>query len=115
MSRSIRIDDYERPWLPLAVRAFNRAGAGSGVNPILDVRFDRFMADPLGTVTGVLDFAQHRPGADGWAAMRSYLDANPRGKHGAIVYDLADFGLDARELERRFGAYRERFSLPSDV
>jgi hypothetical protein len=82
---------------------------------VLDVRFDRFMADPLATVASVLEFAEHRPEPEGWAAIRAYLAANPRGKHGSIVYDLADFGLDAGDVERMLGGYRERFALPADV
>jgi hypothetical protein len=92
-----------------------REGTRGWPGPILDVRFDRFMADPRGTVARVLEFAGHRPGADGWAAIHAYLEANPRGKHGSIVYDLADFGLDSRDVERRVSGYRERFSIPPDL
>jgi hypothetical protein len=41
-----------------------------------------------------------------------YLDANPRGKHGAIRYDLArHFGISPDELRQRFDFYFERFDV----
>jgi hypothetical protein len=86
-----------------------------GKSPILDVRFDEFMADPRATVRRVLEFAQHRPDPGGWSAMNAYIEANPRGKHGAVAYELADFGLDRRDVECRVSEYRGRFSIPTDV
>lgn len=41
-----------------------------------------------------------------------YLDANPRGKHGRIRYDLQrHFGFTADELRRRFDFYFDRFDV----
>jgi len=40
------------------------------------------------------------------------MQANPRGKHGRIVYDLkGDFGVDRDELRERFAFYFERFPI----
>jgi len=89
--------------------------ANREASPILDVRFDEFMRDTRGTVMRVLEFARHQPGPDGWAAMKAYLEGNPRGRHGAVAYDLADFGLDPQEVEARVSGYRQRFSIPRDV
>jgi hypothetical protein len=75
----------------------------------LDVRFDDFMADELGTARRVLELAGHpvTPKAD--AAMRSYLATHQRGRLGRIEYRAADVGLDLDELRERFAPYTARF------
>jgi hypothetical protein len=78
----------------------------------LDVSFESIESDPLGTVERVYDFL-------GWpltdaarAAMQSFLDANPKNKHGVHSYTLEQFGL-SREVEAaRFRGYCERFGIP---
>ena len=42
-------------------------------------------------------------------AMRDFLAANPKDKHGAHRYSLEQFGLDAEEQAGRFAGYRARF------
>lgn len=43
---------------------------------------------------------------------QQYLNANPRGKHGRIRYDLQrHFGISAGELRARFGFYFDRFDV----
>jgi len=44
------------------------------------------------------------------AAMQKAVEANQRGKHGQLTYDLkGDFGIDPGELRERFSFYFERF------
>ncbi|WP_372736795.1 sulfotransferase [Nocardioides sp.] len=81
----------------------------------LDIVFADFMADELGTVERFYD----RAGVDLPAEVRgrfaAYLDNNPRGKHGRVVYDLrGDFGLDPVELRQRFAFYFDHFAIPSE-
>ncbi|BBX48791.1 sulfotransferase [Mycobacterium cookii] len=46
---------------------------------------------------------------------QEYLDRNPRGKHGAIRYDLQrHFGISADELRTRFGFYFDRFDVRAE-
>lgn len=78
----------------------------------LDIRFGDFMADDLGTV----ERFYARAGVDLTDEVRSrfahYVEANPRGKHGRVGYDLrGDFGVDPHELRRRYAFYTERFDL----
>lgn len=50
------------------------------------------------------------------ADLQSYLEANPRGKHGRMVYDLArDFGRSAEQIRSRFGFYFERFGVKEEL
>jgi hypothetical protein len=36
---------------------------------------------------------------------------NPRGRHGGVRYDLAEFGLDRTELRPALRFYTERFGV----
>ena len=47
-------------------------------------------------------------------AMRGFLAANPKDKHGAHRYSLSSFGLEADDLVRRFKAYREYYGVPRE-
>jgi hypothetical protein len=81
----------------------------------LDVRFDDFMADDVGTVARIYARAglELTPRARG--ELEAFLAANPRGKHGQVVYDLrGDFGLEPAEVRKRFGDYVDRFGVRSE-
>ena len=80
----------------------------------VDVRFDELMRDPLAVVRRIYAVADRplTPAAE--QAMRAWLAANPRAKHGAHVYRLSDFALDAADVRRRFAAYVARFDVPSE-
>jgi hypothetical protein len=78
----------------------------------VDVLFHEFMADDVGMVERI--YARNRRVLT--PAARSQLDgfmaANPRGKHGRLVYDLrGDFGLDPDDVRARFGYYFDRFPV----
>ena len=44
--------------------------------------------------------------------MRTFLADNPRGKHGAHQYELADFGLELGSIRKRFSDYCARYEVP---
>jgi len=98
-----RIEDLLRG----AVDAAERVPA----DQLMHVRFDDFMGDDVATVERVLAFASHPLTAQSRTAIARYQDANPRGKHGTVRYDLATFGLDAAERRRALSFYNERFAL----
>jgi hypothetical protein len=81
---------------------------------VLDVRFHEFMADQLGTVERILDAADLPLDHAARRAIVRHLEANPRGKHGRIAYDLERFGIDEAERRKAFGFYRERFDVPEE-
>jgi hypothetical protein len=76
-----------------------------------DLRFQEFMKDEVAMVQRVYAFAEQPWGADAERAIRGYMDAHPRGKHGTIAYHLEDVGLDAGERREALRFYRERFEL----
>ncbi|HEY8120255.1 MAG TPA: sulfotransferase [Myxococcota bacterium] len=78
----------------------------------VDVPFHELMADDLGTVARIYERAALplTPGAR--AELDAFVRANPRGKHGQVIYDLrGDFGLEPGELRKRFASYVERFRV----
>ncbi|RJL35918.1 sulfotransferase family protein [Bailinhaonella thermotolerans] len=77
----------------------------------VDVRFEDFMADEMGTVRDIYARAGQpfTPGTE--AALAAFRREHPRGKHGRVVYDLRDFGLDEAEISRSLSAYRRRFRV----
>jgi hypothetical protein len=79
---------------------------------VVDVRFDEYMKNQLGTVERVFAACGEPFEGETAAAVRAFLDANPKGKHGAIDYRLEDLGLDGRALRERMRFYCERFSVP---
>jgi hypothetical protein len=90
----------------LAVR--DRAPASQ----FLDINFESIESDPLGTVERVYDFLQWPLTTEARAAMRRFLDANPKNKHGVHSYTLEQFGLSRGQELARFRNYCERFRIP---
>jgi len=81
----------------------------------LDVPFPEFMADDVAMVERIYDVAGQPFTPEVRQAMRTFMDAHPRGRHGGIRYDLATFGLDAGELRERFAFYTARFGVAPET
>ena len=79
-----------------------------------DVDYERFVADPLGTVESVYDsFGLSLSGAaaDAMRAIQARSAGGPGGGAGGGAggghqYALADFGLTGEQVDERFGSYR---------
>ena len=80
----------------------------------IDVRFDEFMADDLAMVARVYDLAGQPLDHRARAAMATFMATHPRGRHGAVEYDLAQFGLDAGERRGALGFYSDRFGVAAE-
>ena len=78
----------------------------------VDVVFHEFMADDVAMVERIYALAGLEMTPAARSELDAYMAANPRGKHGQIVYDLkADFGIDPDALRERFDFYFERFPV----
>src|SRR5262249_23343659 len=75
------------------------------------VHFRQFMKDDMATAERVLAFAGHPVSGEARAAIRKFMDANPRGKHGTIDYRLEDVGLDYAERRAALRFYRDHFDV----
>lgn len=77
----------------------------------IDVRFDEFMADDVAMIERIYDVAD-QPFDDGVrAAFGGYMANHPRGRHGIVLYDPDQLGLDLEERERALRFYRDRFGV----
>lgn len=78
----------------------------------IDVLFHEFMADDVAMVERIYELADLEMNATARSSLEAFMTANPRGKHGRIVYDLKrDFGVDPDALRERFAFYFERFPV----
>lgn len=80
---------------------------------VVDLPFAEFMRDEVGAALRACAFAGLETSPEARRRFEAYQAANPRGRHGAIEYRLADFGLDAAEIRARLAAYVDRFSIPA--
>ena len=83
----------------------------------MDVFFDEYMADEIGTLERVYDCAgmaldRPGPGRDRGLPARPI----PEGRRGRVVYDLRrHFDVTPEEVRSRFGAYLDRFPVRIEV
>ena len=79
---------------------------------VIDVLFHEYMAYQRGTIERICDRTDLPITPEAARRFDSYLDENPRGKHGRVIYDLkGDFGVDVAALRKRFAFYYERFPV----
>ena len=76
------------------------------------MRFDEFMADDLATVERIYDLADQPFDDAARAAIATYLADHQRNRHGSLIYDLADFDLDAATIRAGLSDYIDRFQIP---
>ena len=77
----------------------------------IDVFFDEFMADDMAMVAKVYAKAAQPLPDTSLAAMADYMAAHPRGRHGTVVYEPDQFGLDLPDLRERTRFYTDRFPI----
>ncbi len=105
------IGDY---WSDRLERMLRRCADQHDVLPAgqtIDVHFDEFMADDMAMVGRVYELAGQPLDPRALAAMTTFMSEHPRGKFGTVVYDLAQFGVDADERRRALTFYTERFGV----
>ena len=101
-------------WADRLERMLRRCAEERNVLPAdrtIDVHFDEFMADDLGMVARVYDLAGQPFDQRAREAMASFMASHPRGLHGPVTYDMAQFGLDAVERREALDFYTERFGV----
>ncbi len=81
----------------------------------IDVLFHDYMDDQKSVIERVYTMADLPMTADAARQIDHYLSANPRGKHGKVLYDLGgDFGVDIPALRERFSFYYDRFPVAKE-
>jgi hypothetical protein len=105
----VEVADYWVPRLDVMLQDCARDRDLLDPDRSLDIVFDGFMADDLGTVARVYELAGQPLDDRARAAHADYLTTHQRNRHGRIRYDLAPFGVTADELRPRFADYTARF------
>jgi hypothetical protein len=81
----------------------------------IDVPFHDFMTDDIGMVRKIYAKAGLPMNEEATNELRQFLEENPRGKHGRIVYNLQDdFGINPEILRERFSFYFEQFPVQAE-
>ncbi|MFI9411339.1 sulfotransferase family protein [Nocardia gamkensis] len=78
----------------------------------VDIGFHQLNGNEIPLLEQLYDRAGAELTIEARTRFQSYLDNNPRGKHGRIRYDLpGHFGVTAAELRARFGFYFDAFDV----
>jgi hypothetical protein len=77
----------------------------------IDVHFTEFMADDVAMVERIYAIAGQPFTERVRSAMDAFMQTHPRGRHGGVVYDLSQFGLDAGERRQALQFYVDRFGI----
>lgn len=85
-----------------------------GAPAVFDMHFQELVRDEIGMVRRIYAHFDLELTAEAESRMRRFLAANPKDKHGAHRYTLADAGLDAAEERARYRAYAERHRIVSE-
>lgn len=81
---------------------------------VIDIQFNDFISDSLGTVHKIYDHFQLPMSEQTAADMKAYSKEHPMGKHGSHDYQLEQYGLTEAKILDRFGFYIDRFNIPMD-
>ena len=82
--------------------------------PPFDMQFGEFLRDEVGMMRRIYTHFGRELSDDAATRMRRFLDANPKDKHGAHKYRLADASLDPATERARYKPYQDRFAVPSE-
>lgn len=80
----------------------------------MDIRFDEFMADDLGTVRRIYELAGQPFDEAAETATADYLATHQRDRFGKVIYDVDQLGIDVPTRRAQMRAYSERFAVPDE-
>jgi hypothetical protein len=72
---------------------------------IIDLQFEDFVKDQLGTVKKIYEKFGWKLDSDSEERMKQFLIQNPKDKHGVHDYTLADFGLTETQINEKYSNY----------
>lgn len=76
-------------------------------NQIIDLQFEDFVKDQLGTVKKIYQKFDWKLDNDSEERMKQFLIQHPKDKHGTHNYTLKDFGLTEAQINEKYGNYIE--------
>jgi hypothetical protein len=81
---------------------------------VFDMHFAEFIDNEIAMVRRIYIHFGLELSSEAEARMQRFLAANPKDKHGAHRYTLAQAGLDPAVERRRYAAYQERYRIASE-
>ena len=120
--RSLASDAVDRAaigteWTALLARGLARTTAVRArlsADRVFDMHFAEFIRDEIAMVRRIYAHAGWALEPDAEARMRQFLAANPKDKHGAHRYTLADARLDLASERARYRDYQEAYHIASE-
>jgi hypothetical protein len=94
-----------------SIRRVDGFRAAHPEHPVIDVRYDKLVRDPVGTVEALYAASGDELSDAARQAVASYAAAHPKDRFGTHHYDLTEFGLQSGELAERFAGYVERYGV----
>lgn len=117
--RRVNLKELATYWIERIERLLRACVRDRNVMPekqTIDVLFHEYMADQRTMIRRIYAMADLELDVAAEAHIDAYLNANPRGKHGKVAYDLAgDFGVNIPELRERFDFYYKRFPVDQET
>jgi hypothetical protein len=98
-------------WAAAAERGLAARAAAGGAARFVDLSFDDFTRDPLGSVRRICRVFDHELSDDGAAALAAWQDRNSAGAHGRHEYGDREFPVRREEVVERFAAYIDHFGI----
>ncbi len=80
----------------------------------MDIRFDQFMADDLGTIERIYKLANQPFDERAQNAFSHYGATHERDRHGKVIYDTDQLGIDVAKRRQEMRAYSEHFGIPDE-
>ncbi len=91
-----------------------RRQAGELPERFIDLHFSDLMEDPIAALQAVYEQVGKPFDAEYIAAIRSYLDRKPKGKHGKHSYQPEDWGLTTMTLIEKAQPYMTSYKVGSE-
>jgi hypothetical protein len=95
----------------LMIHLANRRAAGELPDRILDSHFKELMADPVGAVEKLYGQMNRKFYGEHADAIRSYLEAKPKGKFGTHKYSPEEWGFDPTAIREKMRPYTDYYGV----
>ncbi|EDN69749.1 conserved hypothetical protein [Beggiatoa sp. PS] len=101
-------------WLNYLVKYVERAMTvreNADASRFYDVKYVDFIKDPMKTIRQIYDYFGYQFSEQMENNINQWIEENPQHKRGTHRYTLEQFGLNSKEIDRRFANYYQRFDL----
>jgi hypothetical protein len=106
-SLELGVEQLERWWLGVSRAMDFRSRTGE--ERFADVAFADLQTDPIGALSAAYERIGIAFPESSRRAVAAWAGGHEPGAHGTHTYDLADFGLGAEQIRKRFAPYLEAF------